>query len=131
MSRIRLAITLLFCVCAAVAETTDSITDQAFMFEGTRVALTGEWQALDELIALANDLLARESAGVVETPDGRMAEGAFQDAGARLVVGLTEFEARISSGQRSAAEELYREELLPIFFDLAISWRVLEDQKRR
>ncbi len=131
MFRIRLAIILLFCMNAAALGITDHGADLTFLFEETRAALMGEWQADGELIALANDLVDRESGCLVETPDGLIAERAFLDAGARLSAGLEEFEAKLSSGQQSAAEELYREELLPIFLDLAVSWRVLEEQKRQ
>ncbi len=131
MLRFKLAIILLFCVNAAAAGVTDHGADLTYLFEGTRAALRGEWQAPGELIALANELVDRELDCLVETPDGRIAERAFHGAGARLSAAIEEFEARLSAGRQSAAEEQYREELLPIFLDLAVSWRVIEEQKRQ
>ncbi len=111
----------------SLAESTGCAADLALLLDRTHAALAGDRLPTDELSDLARQLAAPTMPNGSPAPDHRLARRAFAEARAVLAASLGSFELEIAAEQVSAARRRYRDELLPLFFDLAVCLSVIDE----
>ncbi len=113
----------------SLAESAGSDADLALLLDRTHAALAGDRLPVDELPALARQLATPNMPKGFPAPDHHLARRAFVEAREALAVSLASFELEMAAEQVSSARRRYRDELLPLFFDLAVCLSVIDESR--
>lgn len=123
-------ITALLWADPALAQGSSMGNDMALLFDRCVGLMEGEMSRAGELPTLAVKIGDRAKSMEAHTADGRLAAQAVVNGCERLRAKLAAFEESLASGQFLEADGFYRNELLPLFFELAVAGKVIEEQEK-